>query len=229
LSQYQQEPPQHPAAVYYAAPGYAPAPPKDLTAFGVLAFSTAALQTLFTIVMASVTARQVRHQSSIDTNYDWSVGVHALATLLSMLALVAGFVTSSLWLYRARTNAELMEPGSDHIRSAGWAWAGWVCPFVSLWFPLQVVRDTARALDRYDTSWLYGWWWTFFLVEGFSLTIAFSVNGNAADGNDYAASTAQGWAVFAAATMTIALVLWGLVLRRITRQQHDRMYARTRG
>jgi uncharacterized protein DUF4328 len=228
VSQYHEQPPQHPAATYYAAPGYAPAPPKDLTLFGVLAFSTAALQTLFTIVMASVTARQVRHQSSIATDYDWSVGVHALAALLGSLSLCAGFVTSSLWLYRARTNADLMEPGSFHIRSAGWAWSGWVCPFVSLWFPFQVVRDTARAIDRDDTSSLFGWWWTFFLVEGFSLTIAFSVNGNASDGNAYAASTAQGWAVFAAVTMTIALVLWGLVILRITRQQHDRMYGRTR-
>jgi hypothetical protein len=229
MSHYQQEPPQHPAAVYYAAPGYAPAPPKDLTAFGVLAFSTAALQTLFTIVMASVTARQVRHQSTVDTDYDWSVGVHALATLLCLLALVAGFVTSSLWLHRARINAEIMEPRSPHIRSAGWAWGGWVCPFVSLWFPFQVVRDTARAVDRDRSSSLYGWWWTFFLVEGFALTISFSVNGNASDGNRYAASTAQGWAVFAAATMTIALVLWGLVLLRVTRQQHARMYGRPGG
>ena len=58
------------------------------------------------------------------------------------------------------------------------------------------------------------------------LTISFSVNGNTSEGNQYAASTAQGWAVFAAATMTIALVLWGLVLLRITLEEHDRMYGR---
>jgi hypothetical protein len=226
MSHYQEQPPQHPASAYYPAQGYAPAPPKDLTAFGVLAFTTASLQTLATIVMAAVTARQVRHQSAARTDYDWSVGVHALATLLCLLALVAGFVTSSLWLHRARTNADVMEPGRRHARSAGWAWGGWVCPVVSLWFPFQVVRDTARASDPTDATSLFGWWWTLFLVEGFGLTIAFSVNGNAADDHTYSPATAQAWAVFAAAAMSVALVLWGLVILRISRQQHDRMYGR---
>jgi len=218
MSYPQQQPPQHPAAPYYQ--GFAGPQPKDLTVLAGLAFGSAAVYTLFNLVAAMVSGRTVRHVQASET--DWSLAVYAAGVLLGLLALIAGFVTGSMWLYRARTNAELMEPGRAYARSAGWAWGGWVCPVVSLWFPFQVVRDTHKAITPLSTTLVIGWWWAFFLGQNILLRLARTMESDAtAD-----ASAAQVLEVMASAAMVVGLVLWGLVLRKITREQHDRMYGR---
>jgi uncharacterized protein DUF4328 len=224
MSQYQQEPPQHPASPYYQAPGYAPTPPKDLSTFGVLAFSTASLATLFNVVNATVVGRAVRHVDTVDTDFDWSVIVYGIGSVLAFIALLGGGITGSLWLFRARKNAELFNPRAEFVRSPGWAWGGWICPIVQLWFPFQVVRDTHRAVAHYFSSTLIGWWWALFLIM--------TVGGRIADAAEQDATAAdaagvQSAAIFFALVMVGALVLWGLVLLRITREQHDRLYGRT--
>src|SRR4051812_2736248 len=118
----------HPAAAYYDLPGQAPpAQAKDLTALGVLAFSAAAVATFFTCVAAVVLGRaaRVRAQNGLDA-FDWSLAVYYVGTGLALLGMVAGFVTGSMWLHRARKNAEALEPDGRHVRRAGWAWGGWV-------------------------------------------------------------------------------------------------------
>jgi hypothetical protein len=224
MSDYQQEPPQHPAAAYYPAPAYAAAPPKDLTAFGVLAFSTAALATVFNLVNATVVGRVIRHLDSPDRgDLDWSVGVYAIGSILGGLALVAGWVTGSMWLFRARKNAELLSPGALFVRSPGWAWGGWICPIVSFWFPFQVVRDTHRAVASHFSATLIGWWWALFLF----MTVGGRIAGQSErDATAADASGVQSAEIFFAFVMLAALVLWGLALRQITREQHDRLYGR---
>jgi Domain of unknown function (DUF4328) len=222
MSQHPQEPPEHPAAAYYPAPAYAPAPPKDLTAFGVLAFSTAALTTVFNVVNATVVGRAIRHVGTADQGeLDWSVAVYAIGSVLAGLALLGGWITGSMWLFRARKNAELLGPGALFVRSSGWAWGGWICPIVSLWFPFQVVRDTHRAVASYFQPALVGWWWGMFLF----MTVGGRIAGQAGrDATAADASGVQGAEIFFALVMVAALVLWGLVLRKITREQHARMY-----
>jgi hypothetical protein len=44
----------------------------------------------------------------------------------------------------ARVNAEAVSP-RQHVLERYWAWAGWIVPIVSLWFPYQVLRDIDRA------------------------------------------------------------------------------------
>jgi Domain of unknown function (DUF4328) len=211
---------QHPATTYY--PAYAAERPKDLTVLGVLAFAAAVLYTVFTLGAASVTGRAVRHLDTADTDYDWSLAVYAAGVFLGLVALVAGYVTGSMWLYRARRNAELMEPGRHYRRASGWAWGGWVCPVVNLWFPFQVVRDTHKAVAPLSISPLVGWWWALFLTQSFALRIARGIESNATDAD---ASTAQGFEVLVSMLVVVALALWGLVIRRITKEQHARMYA----
>ena len=131
-----------------------------------------------------------------------------------------------MWLLRARKNAELLSPGALFVRSSGWAWGGWVCPIVSLWFPFQVVRDTHRAVASYFSSALIGWWWTAYLFMTIGSRIKSSMERDATASD---AGAIQGTAIFFAAATVVALVLWGLVLRRVTREQHDRLYGRTAG
>ena len=224
MSEHLQEPPQHPAAAYYPAPAHAPAPAKDLTAFGVLAFSSATLATVFNVVNATVVGRVIRHVDDADQgDLDWSVAVYAIGSVLAGLALLGGWITGSLWLFRARKNAEVLGPGALFVRSPGWAWGGWICPIVSFWFPFQVVRDTHRAVASYFSSTLVGWWWGLFLFMTVGGRIASQSQRDATAAD---ASGVQGTEIFFALVMVVALVLWGLVLRQITREQHDRLYAR---
>src|SRR4051794_25767446 len=94
---------QHPAAGFYAPPGQTPpGQAKDLTALGVLAFTTAAVATVCTCVAAVVLGRaaRLRARDGLDA-FDWSLAVYYVATGLALLGLVAGFVTGSLWLHQA--------------------------------------------------------------------------------------------------------------------------------
>jgi hypothetical protein len=219
-----EQPSEHPAAAYYPAPGYAPQPPKNLTAFSVLAFATASLATLFSLVNATIAGRAVRQFDAADRgDLDWSVAAYGIGSVLAGLALLAGWITGSMWLFRARKNAELVNPGAQFVRSPGWAWGGWICPIVSFWFPFQVVRDTHRAVASYAASTLIGWWWGLFLLMtvGGRIASRSEQDATAAD-----ASAVQGAEIFFALVMLVALVLWGLVLRQITREQHDRLYGR---
>jgi hypothetical protein len=215
---------QHPAAGYYPAPTFVPEPAKNLTALGVLAFATAALTTLFSLVNATIAGRAVRHLEAADRgDLDWSVAAYGIGSVLGGVALLAGWVTGSLWLFRARKNAELFNPTARYVRSPGWAWGGWICPIVSFWFPFQVVRDTHRAVTPYFSATLIGWWWGLFLLMTVGLRIAGQAEEDATAAD---ASAIQGVETFFALVMLAALVLWGLVLRRITREQHDRLYGR---
>lgn len=94
-----------------------------------------------------------------------------VAIACSALLLVAGVLTI-VWLNLVRTNAERLSPKVGHARSQVWVTLGWIAPFVSLWFPLQVVRDVRRALSTdlqvrqmpASAGVLVGFWWFFFLV-----------------------------------------------------------------
>ena len=68
-----------------------------------------------------------------------------------------------------------------------------------------------------------GWWWAAFLVMQFGGRLAGRSEGDATAAD---ASTVQGLEIFFALVMVVALVLWGLVLRNLTREQHDRVYGR---
>jgi heme/copper-type cytochrome/quinol oxidase subunit 2 len=215
----------HPAAAYYAPGIGAPATAKDLSALGVLAFVTAGVATASTCVVALVLPRatRIRAGRGLDA-VDWSLGVYYAATGLALIGLVAGFVTGSMWLHRARKNAEALVPDGRHTRRAGWAWGGWVTPMVALWFPFQVVRDVRRALSPMETSALIGFWWALFLASEIGVRTSLNFQGDALVRLENAA-IAQEWSVVTAAVMVAALAGWGQVLRAITLEQHERMYA----
>jgi heme/copper-type cytochrome/quinol oxidase subunit 2 len=220
-----QQPP-HPAAAYYAAPGQAPpVRPKDLTALGVLAFTSATVATVATVAAAVVLGRAARLRAEEGLNaFDWSLAVYYVGTGLALLGLVAGFVTGSMWLHRARKNAELLEPQVHHARGAGWAWGGWVTPVVALWFPFQVVRDVRRALSPRESAALIGFWWCLFLASEVGVRASLNLQGDALARFEHA-DYARQMSVITAAVMIAALAGWGQVLRVITLEQHARMYA----
>jgi hypothetical protein len=189
-----------------------------------LAFATAAAATLGTCVAAAVLDRaaRVRAEDGIEA-VDWSLAVYYVGTGLALVGLVAGWVTGSLWLHRARRNAEVLDPDRPHVRRAGWAWGGWVTPVVALWFPFQVVRDVRRALSPAQSTALLGCWWTLFLATEIGWRTSLNLQGDALVSFENAASARQ-MSVLTAAVMVAALAAWAEVLRVITLEQHERMY-----
>jgi hypothetical protein len=97
-----------------------------------------------------------------------------------MLALLAAGVGFIVWLWQARSNAELFCAGR-HRHGHGWVIGGWFCPVVSFWFPKQIVDDVIAASDPRtppqvpDLRGIHGnglvlaWWltWVASLVSGF--------------------------------------------------------------
>lgn len=125
---------------------------------------------------------------------------------------IAAYVITCLWLYRIRTNVEVMHPGAMHARKKGWVWGGWVVPVVNLWFPFQIVRDLLKPFRAPGS--LLGWWWAFWLLSSFTSQIGFRLTGfgEIDPSSIEALGVVEG--VDAAATL-VALVLWLAVIRRV--------------
>jgi hypothetical protein len=89
------------------------------------------------------------------------VGVIALVAMLPQVVLmVAGAIAWCIWQFRLAQGT----PPALLQRSPGWHVGSWFIPFVSLWFPLQNMRDLWRlhlGSERYGLLWL---WWTGWLI-----------------------------------------------------------------
>ena len=212
----------HPAAAYYAAGGGAGA--RDLTAYGALAFATAAVATAGLAAAAAVVGRaaRIRAEQGLEAS-DWSLAVYYAGTVLGFLALAAGWVTGSLWLHRARCNAEVLDPDRRHTLAAGWAWGGWLTPVVALWFPFLLLRDVRRATTPLAPAGLLACWWVLFLVAEVGIWGSFNLQGSALVGSEHAVA-AHWLSVLTAAVLVAALAGWGQVLRAVTLEQHARIY-----
>ncbi|ONI84684.1 hypothetical protein ALI22I_29600 [Saccharothrix sp. ALI-22-I] len=90
---------------------------------------------------------------------------------LGNIALYAGAgVVFVVWLWRVRSNADLVAPYEHHYRK-GWAIWGWL-PIVSLWIPRRLTVDVWRiSQPRHDLGRSHSevnWWWGLFL--GYQVT-----------------------------------------------------------
>jgi hypothetical protein len=132
-----------------------------------------------------------------------------LGELLLHLLLVPVFL---VWFYRARKNAD--GRGQDQRLGPGWAIGAWVTPFVSLWFPYQIMSDIWRANQpaeqRTKRAWLPGFWWACFLAGNFLGVIAFEArfltSARPASGQLSVAYIPYGLLVAAAAILLIVIV-----------------------
>ena len=137
--------------------------------------------------------------------------------------LIAAYVVTCVWLYKVRTNHEILSPGTHHARSKGWVWGGWVCPVVSLWFPFQVVRDVARDPRKHQRgSALIGWWWALWLVTLVTDQIGPALV-SGVDIDKGAVSALGTVETVDALALVAACVLWVQTVRRIGRLQDELM------
>lgn len=109
-------------------------------------------------------------QSDVDELMWWAV-----AAPLLLVVQFAAFVVYLVWLWRARTNAQLVVAPSEHRLGRGWAIGAWFVPIANLILPWFVVSDVWRACDhaqqhlplrrRRHSSLVTAWWVAFALME----------------------------------------------------------------
>jgi hypothetical protein len=214
-----------PAARQQAGPPpgyYFPAPPKPLGSLGLAAAWLAVVVTVVGLTGAALAwPAQSRYLEAAERGESFFETWTAfdIVGIVQLPVTIAAYVVTCLWLYRARTNATVMRPYLHHARSPGWAWGGWVCPVVNLWFPYQVVRDVARDPQAPRPVPGIGTWWTFWLLSS-----VIGEMGARFVGIDTSLVPVFGALVSAGAVLqVVALVLWLRIVRAITQQQDRRM------
>jgi hypothetical protein len=141
------------------------------------------------------------------------------AVLLRVPFLAVAWVLTSLWLTVARDNALLIAPQGQR-RSAVWVWLGWVVPIIQYWFPKLILDDSIRATapaarrPTYATGWFWAAWIALSLLQNLQLQIL-------DDTQITADSIRPGLDVAVAAVGTVALVLWTILVRRVSRIQDE--------
>lgn len=142
------------------------------------------------------------------------------------LIALAGYVVGCLLLSRLRENAEALS-ATPHTRSAGWVWGGWLVPFVSLWFPYQVVRDIRRATAPHALSTLVGWWWAAYLVSSVTTmagTGLVPTSGTPSESDVAALGPVE---TIDALLVVVSFVLWCLVVLKTVAEQERAATAAT--
>ncbi|MFF4035330.1 DUF4328 domain-containing protein [Streptomyces sviceus] len=164
-----------------------------------------------------------------DTSWDSALDRADLADTLTAVAasaqaavLLACAVVFVIWLWRVRVNAEVFAPGG-HAKARGWVIAGWVVPFVSLWYPRRVVLDVWDASSpegQPKGHALINVWWASWLLT--------NVAGRFLAGMADEADTSQeihdtmGQMMFADGVDLVAALCAAAVVLRLTRMQDEK-------
>lgn len=87
----------------------------------------------------------------------------ALGTLAEAVLTVVAGIPVIVWLWRARTNADVIDRPDGWGRP--WVIFGWVVPIVSLWVPRSIVGSVWRVSAPQGRSfWPVNVWWTAYLL-----------------------------------------------------------------
>lgn len=221
-----------PVQYTYGAPLYDVPPLRSAAGLGVAAIVLASVWTAVQVLEVTLAPQAAdallrageAGLGGFDSEFTWydAVGI------LSLPVQAAAYIVTCLWLYRSRSTAVAATPGWIHERSKVWVWLGWWVPFVSLWFPHQVVRDIRRATAPGPVSGIGGWWaaWLVFILgSNFAGRLATS---STADQTQFAADALVPVEVVSTVAMIVALPLWIRIVRDITRFQAERIAAAER-
>ncbi|MFF7468297.1 DUF4328 domain-containing protein [Streptomyces sp. NPDC008092] len=138
----------------------------------------------------------------------------------SFLAWIASGVAFLVWLWRARTNAELMSGAAAFRRSRTWAVSGWIAPVVNLWVPYQVVSDVWRASAprrSVPVTLIKAWWALFVVANTVVKPIQWRMSSNL-DSEQHVLSNAD-VSTLLTALYVVAGLLVVLIVRRVTAWQ----------
>ncbi|MFF7642352.1 DUF4328 domain-containing protein [Streptomyces canus] len=146
----------------------------------------------------------------------------AVAASAQAAVLLACAVVFVIWLWRVRVNAEVFAPGG-HSKARGWVIAGWVVPFVSLWYPRRVVLDVWDASSPEGQPRghaLVNVWWTLWLLTNVAGRFLASMAGEADTSQEI--HDTMGQMMFADGVDLVAALCAAAVVLRLTRMQDEK-------
>jgi len=152
---------------------------------------------------------------------DWVSAVNASygAVWLRLIAMLATAAALLTWMWRARINAERLNP-AEHRLSRAWAIGGWFCPVVQLWYPRVVMDDLWRASRPDERGSLVRYWW-FALLAYVVLLVAIRLEA-LGDVTVSALNTVAVYSTVSLLMLCLAAVCLIQVVRQITRWQSTR-------
>jgi hypothetical protein len=143
---------------------------------------------------------------------DAIVLVGGLPGLLAFPALIVSAVARSVWMHRVYRNLPAL--GARRLRySPKWAAGGWYVPILSLFRPLQIVREIWTSTTPGIAWKLLDVWWAIYLAS--NIFALFARRGNFGGGLDEGLDAMVNILVIVSAILTIVIV------RRITNRQEE--------
>jgi hypothetical protein len=216
----------------YSQPSYAPPPPplrpaRGLGLFAVIGLVITSVVSILAAVIdlwyAGVIDEMIADIDSVpEARINQAYLVYGLSGLLETAALILAIVAFLVWLFRVRSNAEILAPG-QHRRSTPWLIFAWIIPIISFWFPKQIVDDIWTASRDRDQSGagLIGFWWAAWVIGSLVENVAGRLLFNAEELDSIAA--AARFDVVSIGLMLVAAVLAVFVVRQITEAQERRL------
>lgn len=110
-----------------------------------------------------------------------------------MLAMLACYIVSGMWIYRAAANAQAVVPDSKRI-TPGWSVGWFFVPFANLFMPFRAMRQTWNGLHGNSTlsAPMPGWtllWWLAWLVSSAAATAALRISLDAVSLDEFRIAT----------------------------------------
>ncbi|WP_433216177.1 DUF4328 domain-containing protein [Microtetraspora malaysiensis] len=129
-------------------PTESPTPLRPIRGLGTAAVVMLAVDSLVSVIASVISAqrailidRMLADSDSVSmSEVEASDALNAGSGLVEITVYVATAVMFLIWLFRARTNAEVLSPW-PHRRARPWLIFGWFVPIVGWWFPKQIVDD----------------------------------------------------------------------------------------
>ncbi|HSV39702.1 MAG TPA: DUF4328 domain-containing protein [Nocardioidaceae bacterium] len=195
----------------HAATVWTPPVPADRTYYPAPVLARAAQLVVAAVAASFVASSLFAVVGAASDDRAGEIGYVSILVLTGVLQVLA-YPICCLWLWQARENAEALRPEARHARSRGWVWGGWICPFVNLWFPYQIVRDIRAATKPSDRrTGVPAYWWTVLLFCWVAGRVSLPL--------EYGTADLASWEVVAAGAGILAAVMWVLIVRQVTRDQ----------
>ncbi|WP_224816690.1 DUF4328 domain-containing protein [Hasllibacter sp. MH4015] len=86
-------------------------------------------------------------------------GIGVIVAAGFLVVLLATYIASGMWIYRAAANAQAVDPDPDRIKP-GWAVGWFFVPIANLWMPYKSYGQTWASLHNGASlpSWAIVWW-----------------------------------------------------------------------
>ncbi|MEV8443995.1 DUF4328 domain-containing protein [Actinosynnema sp. NPDC051121] len=101
-----------------------------------------------------------------DAEFERTLAVTDLLDLAGLAVYVAAGVVFVVWMWRVRSNADLIAPHAHHLAKR-WAVWGWL-PIISFWYPRRFLVDVWRvSTPRHEQGRGHAelnWWWGLFIA-----------------------------------------------------------------